>query len=225
MTATFNPSFAEVLSEAFSNCGIRPSAATTDHIDEAIRSANLLLVSFSNRGVKQYQLQYRTQTMTSGATSFTLPADVLDVWAATIQRDGQETPLWPIARTDYMNIPKKTQSGRIFNYFVDKGKEGTTARVVYVWPVADRSTDVFNYWAWVRNSDENLMEQLSPMSYEWLDAYASELAARLAWKFAPDRVEKLQARADRSFLEARYADRERAPTRFKMRGYVRPRTY
>jgi hypothetical protein len=225
MTATFNPEFAEILSEAFANCGIRPASVAVEHLDEALRSANLLLVSFSNRGVKQYQLQYRQLAVTSGVTSMTLPTDVLDVWAATLLRDGQETPLWPIARTDYLAIPKKSQTGRIFNYFVDRGKEGTTARVIYVWPTSDRATDVINYWAWVRNSDEVDMNQTSPMSYEWLDAYASELAARMAWKYAPDRVEKLQARADRAFLEARYADRERAPTRFKMRGYVRPRTY
>ena len=225
MTATFNPEFTEILSEAFSNAGIRPANVTGEHIVEAIRSANLLLVDFSNKGVKQYQLVFRTITVTSGVATITLPADVLDVWAANITRDGQDTPMWPISRTDYMNVPRKTQTGRMFNYFVDKGKEGTTARVVYLWPTPDRSTDVFTYWAWVRNSDENLVSQTSPMSYEWLDAYAAGLAVRIARKFAPDRLADLVPLASDAFLNARYADRERAPTRFKMRGYNRPRTY
>jgi hypothetical protein len=225
MTATFNPDFAEIMSEAFANCGIRPSLVTVEHIDEAVRSANLLLQAFSAKGVKQYQLQYKTLTPTSGSATLTLPADVLDVWSATLSRDGQETPLWPISRTDYQNIPKKTQTGRIFNYFVDKGKEGTTARVVYLWPTADRATDAFNYWAWMRNSDVTDIATAGPMSYEWLDAYASELGARLSLKFAYDRYDKLRALADTAFTVARQGDRERAPTRFKMRGYVRPRTY
>lgn len=225
MTATFNPEFAEILSEAFSNCGIRPVNVTTEHIVEATRSAQLTLVDFSNKGVKQYQLQNRTITVTSGISFISLPADVLDVWSATVLRDGQETPMWPISRTDYQNIPKKSQTGRMFNYFVDKGKEGTTPRIVYLWPTPDRSTDVFSYWAWVRNSDQLTMSQLAPMSYEWLDAYATALALRLARKFAPDRIEDLKGVSSDAFLNARYADRERAPTRFKMRGYVRPRTY
>ena len=225
MTATYNPDFAEIMSEAFANCGVRPGMVTSEHIDEAIRSANLLLQSFSSKGVKQYQLQYKTLTPTSGSPTLTLPADVLDVWSATLSRDGQETPLWPISRTDYQVIPKKTQTGRIFNYFVDKGQEGITARTVYVWPVADRATDAFNYWAWMRNSDVSDIATASPMSYEWLDAYASELGARLSLKFDPSRYDKLRSIADAAFIVARQGDRERAPTRFKMRGYVRPRTY
>jgi hypothetical protein len=225
MTATFNPEFAEILSEAFSNAGIRPINVTGEHIAEAMRSANLLLVDFSNKGVKQYQLQLRTLPVTSGVATLTLPADVLDVWAANITRSGQDTPMWPISRTDYMNVPKKTQTGRMFNYFVDKGKEGTTARVVYLWPTPDRSTDIFTYWAWIRNSDETTVSQTVPMSYEWIDAYATDLAARISLKFAADRYSLLRDLADKAFMNARYADRERAPTRFKMRGYNRPRTY
>ena len=225
MSTTFNPEFAEILSEAFSNCGIRPQTVTSEHIDEAIRSANLGLLKFSNRGVKQYQLVFKQLSLVAGTASYSLPADTLDIWAATILCDGAETPIWPISRLDYMNIPKKTTTGRGYNYFVDKGKTGTTQRQVYIWPTPDRSTDVINYWAWTRNADQNDLNQTSPVAYEWIDAYATEIAARLALKYAPDRLATLVPMAEAAFIFAKEANRERAPVRFKMRGYVKTRAW
>lgn len=223
MSSTFNPEFAEILSEAFSNCGIRPQTVTQEHIDEAIRSANLTLVKFSNLGVKQYNLVQRTFTTVSGQSSYSLPATALDIWSAVLTRDSADTPMWPMGRSDYETIPKKSTLGKVFNYFTDRGKTGTTARVVYLWPTPDRSTDIVKYWSWERETDETDMSQLSPIAYEWLDAYASEIAARMALKFAVERYELLQGRADTSFVIARMADRERAPVRFKVRGYFKQR--
>ncbi len=49
MARTFNPQFAELLSEAFARAEIRPIGVTQEHIEEAIRSANYLLTDFSVR--------------------------------------------------------------------------------------------------------------------------------------------------------------------------------
>jgi hypothetical protein len=223
MTTTFNPEFAEILSEAFANCGIRPSTVTTEHIDEAIRSSNLALLKFSNLGVKQYNLVQRTITTVSGQASYSLPQSSLDVWSAVLTRDNADTPIWPIGRTDYQNIPKKTQLGKTYNYFVDRGKVGTTQRTIYVWPVPDRSTDIISYWSWERETDQTDMNQTAPIAYEWIDAYACEIAARMAKKFAPDRFGLLKQEAKEAFVTARMADRERAPVRFKFRGYIKQR--
>ena len=133
--------------------------------------------------------------------------------------------IWPISRVDYLNIPKKTTLGRSYNYYVDKGKIGTTQRVIYLWPAPDRSTDVINYWAWTRHTDVTDMNAVSPMAYEWLDAYATEIGVRLALKYAPDRLAALVPLAMDAFKMAREANRERAPVRFKMRGYVKPRAF
>jgi hypothetical protein len=223
MSTTFDPTFAEVLSEAFSNCGIRPQLVTQEHIDEAIRSANYALVKFSNRGVKQYSLSYRTLTLNPASASYVLPEDVIDVWAATTLRDGAETPIWPISRTDYLTIPKKTNTGRPYNYFFDKGATGTNQRTIYLWPMPDRTTDVLNYWALTRHTDVTDLSSVGPMAYEWLDAYANEIAVRMALKYAPDRLAGLTTLAEQSFQLAYSANRERAPVRFKMRGYIKPR--
>ena len=47
----------------------------------------------------------------------------------------------------------------------------------------------------------------------WFDAMASGLASRLAIKWAPDRVEKLEQLADRAFMFASAEDTEKVPTR------------
>lgn len=223
MTTTFDPTFAEVLSEAFSNCGIRPQLVTQEHIDEAIRSANLALVKFSNRGVKQYSLSYRTLNLVAGTVSYVLPVDVIDVWAAVTHRDNADTPAWPISRMDYLTIPNKTTTGRPYNYFFDKGTTGANGRTLYLWVAPDRSTDTFRYWALTRHTDVTDLSSVGPMAYEWLDAYALEIASRMALKYAPDRIETLATLAGQAFLLAEQGNRERAPVRFKMRGYVKPR--
>lgn len=225
MSRTFNPKFADILSEAFARgTDFKPLDITQEHIDEAIRSANLLLVKFSNKGVKQYQLIQQSFTTTgSGVAQYTLAAGVLDVWAAVLTRNGQDTPMWPMGRVDYFDIPNKANPGRPFNYFVNKGESGNTARSIFLWPASQNTTDVVKYWAWMRNEDQLTMGQDSPMAYEWFDAYAAELAYRLSAKFAKDKMGPLKMEADEAFKDAQAGGRERAPTRLRMRGYTKPR--
>lgn len=224
MSRTFNPKFADILSEAFARgTDFKPLDIAPEHIEEAIRSANLALVKFSNKGVKQYQLIQQTFTTTANDAEYLLAAGVLDVWAAVLTRDGFDTPMWPMGRVDYFDIPSKDNPGRPFNYFVNKGESGNTARSIFLWPAAQNNTDVVTYWAWMRNEDVLTLGQDSPMAYEWFDAYAAELAARLAGKYAKDKVAGLEATAETAFKDAMAGNRERAPTRLRMRGYCKPR--
>jgi len=223
MSKSFNPEFAELLSEVFFRCSIVPLDVTQEHIDEALRSANFALVKFNNKGVKEYQLVQQSIPLVAGTASYSLAAGTLDVWSAVLHRGTQDIPVWPIGRVDYQRIPSKTTQGRPFNYFVDKGQTGTAQRTITFWPSPENSTDTVTIWAWVRSDDQLSMAQTVPMAYEWLDAYAAEIAARMARKYKPDAVDSLKAEAAEAFLDARATDRDRSPTRFRMRGYSRPR--
>lgn len=224
MSRTFTPKFADILSEAFTRgTDFKPLDINQEHIEEALRSANLLLIEFSNRGVKQYQLIQQTHTTIANEQSFLLAAGVLDVWAAVLTRSGQDTPMWPMGRVDYFDIPNKANPGRPFNYFVNKGESGTTARSMFLWPAAQNNTDIVKYWAWMRNEDQLTMGQDAPMAYEWYDAYAANLAMRLARKYAKEKVADLKIEFEEAFKYAQAGGRERAPTRLRMRGYTKPR--
>jgi hypothetical protein len=47
----------------------------------------------------------------------------------------------------------------------------------------------------------------------WMEAIAAGLAAKLATKFAPDRLQYLRDEADSSYVRAKAEDREKVPLR------------
>lgn len=234
MARTFNPQFAELLSESFSRADIRPVNVTQEHIDEAIRSANFLLTDFSNRGVNQYQLVEQDITTVSGTGTYDLMVGTLDVWHAIYRRDGTDTPLWPFSRSDYHSLPDKDADGRPNQYFSERGKVGNTTRTITLWPVPDRSGDTIKLWVWARpDSVTNDISAEAPIAAEFVDAWADGLALRLAKKFNRALVAGLKLDfdgppgrpQDGSFWKATTAARERAPSRFRMRGYTRGRRF
>jgi len=225
-TRTFNPKFAELLSEAFSRIQIRPAAITQDHIEEAVRSANLMFVSFGNRVQHQFQLQEVTQALTASDPTFDLPVGALDVWSMVVRKDGVDTPVWPMARKDYQRIPDKANEGRPFNFFVERGKVGNALRTVTLWPTPDgTSADEAIMWVLMRPEDATGLPENISVAWEWFDAYACDLTARLAEKYAPEQYDAKSIMAERAFLTAKGGDRERAPVRMRVRGYSRGRRF
>jgi len=224
MSRQFNPTFPQLLSEAFSRSLIRPLQVTQEHIDEAIRSANLMLIEFQNHGVNQFQLIEQTIALVQGQATYDLTEGAIDAWSAIYRIDGLDTPVWPMARVDYQRIPDKDNQGRPFNYFVDRGKTGITERTITFWPVPDAHEAEVILWLWARAEDQNFNIN-APMAFEWFDAYAANLCARICEKFAPALHEKKLALADKAFDLAFRSDRERAPSRFRFRGYTKGRRF
>lgn len=221
-TRVFNPEFAEILEEAFSRCQIRPQTINQDHINEALRSANLMLVKFANAGVQQYRLQQQTVIMEAGEPRYELAAGTLDVWSMVYTRDGQDTPVWPMSRTDYEYIPTKTQPGRPHDFFFDRSSIDNGLRHFDLYPTPDTDGDTIRVWALMRSQDAVGIAENLTVAYEGFDAYAAELAARLARKYAPELLPGrtgLAQEAEDAWKLWRGADRERAPLRLKMRGY------
>lgn len=225
-TRTFTPKFAEMLSEAFSRIQIRPLNITQEHIDEAVRSTNLMLIGLANQGIRQVQLQSFTLDLDESEPTVTLPVGCLDIWSLVVTKDGQDTPCFPMSRTDYQRIPRKDQEGRPFNYFVERGELEPNQRTVTFWPTPDgTSADTFQAWGIFKHEDATGLPETLSVGWEWFDAYAAELSARLAEKFAPELLSDKRVLADKAFLLAKGGDKERAPLRLRMRGYTRGRRF
>lgn len=224
---TFNPTFAEIMTEAFARIGIRPLTITQEHIDEAIRSANLMLIEFAARGVNQFQLVQTTQALAVADATYDLPAGTIDVWSCIYRHtDGTDTPMWPMSRTDYEYMPDKDNAGRPFHYFVERGAVGNTVRTITLWPVPDAAhAGSVVLWVWRRAEDATGIPETLSTAWEWFDAYAAKLCARMAEKFAPALTEEKSVLGEQAFMLARGFDRERAPARFRMTGYTRGRRY
>jgi hypothetical protein len=163
--------------------------------------------------------------MVAEQATYNLPAGTVDLWSAVLRRSGSDTPVWPMGRMAYEFIPDKTQTGRPFNYFVDRAKTGTTTRTVTLWPVPDNDTDTLECWVWEFAQDAGKIGQTLSVAKEWVDAYAANLAKRLCVKFAPHKYAMLASEAEMAFSLAKGTDRERAPLRLRMSGYVRRGRY
>jgi hypothetical protein len=209
-----------MLSEAFSRCLIRPANVTQDHIEEAIRSANLMLIEFGNDGVHQHQLVEAVIPTVPAQETYDLPAGTIDVWHAIFRRSDSDTPIWPMSRSDYHSIPNKTNPGRPFNYFVERNPVGDGTRTITLWPVPDQ-VDELRIWVWVQHETVVKLNETLGVAKEWFDAYAAALAARLAWKFAASLIDKLEAKAGQAYKLAKTATRERVDTRVRAQGYFR----
>lgn len=222
---TFNPQFSEFISEAFARIQIMPREIQQDHIDEAVRSANFTFVRLSNESQAQFQMVRGSLALEAGTAQYELPAGLIDLFSVVHRRDGTDTPVWPISRSDYLNIPDKANEGRAYHYFLDKGKVGNGLRTIDVWPTPENSTDTLEYWGVYRPEDTTGLPDEIGIAWEWFDAYASDLAMRLAEKFRPQLwAQKVDIAAEAIKL-AKSGGRERAPARFRMRGYVRSRRY
>lgn len=214
---TYNPEIADLLREAFERVLIKPSDIGYDKIESGIRSMNLLLQEWSNRGFKGYEMVQVNQTLsTQGAASFTLPASVLRIFTAVLRRSSIDTPLVMISREDYEAIPAKTTQGRPTELFLDAGVSGLTVRTVYVWPTPENTTDVVRMWCLRRPEAITSIAQEPGISSEWTDAFAAGVAVRLARKYAPKLVADLHEEAQSAFNLARDADRDRSPLRLRM---------
>jgi hypothetical protein len=224
-TRSFDPQFAELMSEAYARIQIRPLSITQEHIDEGIRSANLMLVSMALYGMGQYQMSQSAISLVQGTATYDLPAGALDIWSAVHRRADLDTPVWPFSRSDYHHIPSKDQEGRPFNYFADRGVVGAATRSVTLWPTPDRTGDELVCWFLMKSQDATGLPENISTSYEYFEAYAANLTARLAEKFAPGMFrEKLQL-AEMAMQMAQTGNRERAPARMRMRGYTRGRRF
>jgi hypothetical protein len=217
-TYTWSPTVAEIIDEAFERARIDPATITVYQQLSARRSLNALLTAWSNLGIHMWTVEQRTLTLVAGTASYNLPAEVIDVLDAVLRRSGVDTPMMPMGRQDYAAIPNKTTRGRPTQYFIDRQ---AAQPVMKLWLVPENSTDTIIY-----NDFRSFQDVKSDMTNtvdtpkRWLDALFDELAVRVHRKWGGEDHkfrEELREVAAASLNAARMEDRERAPTRLRVR--------
>lgn len=190
-TWTFNPDLADAFEEAFERAGIAPIAIGQTHIDSALRSCRYMLNSeWSNYGVRQWMVQTDLHTTTPGEAYFDLPAGAIDVFNAMLRRNGADTQMYPISRSDYDCIATKTRRGRPNQIFVDKQYNRLR---VYMWQQPENSTDIVVIDYLRQMTDVGQMANGLNMPSHALECFIAGLAWRLAEKFSMQRADRLRA--------------------------------
>jgi hypothetical protein len=217
-TYSFSPTVAEIVDESCERARIDPATITVYQQLSARRSLNAILTSWANLGIHQWTVEQRTLTLGAGTPSYTLPAEIIDVLDAVLRRAGKDTPMTPMGREEYLGLPDKTLRGMPNRYFTDRQ---AAAVVLKPWFVPESSTDTIIY-----NDFRSFQDVKSDMTNtvdivkRYTDALFDELAVRVHRKWGGEdhkfRAELREVAAD-SFKTARMEDRERVPTRLRVR--------
>jgi hypothetical protein len=213
----FELDVAEYIEEAFERCG-KISRSGYD-LQTAKRSLNLLFAEWSNLGINQWTVQQTTIPMVSGTGTYLLDADTVDIINAVLRRGGTDYSVDRLSRADWLNVPDKTQTGRPFQYFLDR----LITPELKLYQVPDNSTDIFVIDRLVRIDDADKPSNTVQLPFRFYAALAAGLAYYLSIKKAPDRTPMLKAEYVESLTLAISGDRDRSshfvvPPRYGNRG-------
>ena len=201
-TYTFNPSLGELTLYAYNLVGIRNTSIVQEHMESARMATNLLLASWSNRGVNLWAVDLVTVPLVQGQSTYNVDSNTVVILDAYVVIDnGNSDPIdriiLPISRTEYSSYPNKEQQGFTTVYWFDRLLSPT----VTVWPVPDgTSAQYLKYYRVKRLQDANLQSgENVEIPYLWMDAFAFGLAVRLAQVWAPQMLASIKPFADEAY--------------------------
>lgn len=200
----FELDVAEYIEEAFERCGLE--VRTGYDLKTAKRSLNLMLAEWANRGLNQWTIKQRTQTVTQADGEYDLGTDVIDVLSLVVRRDNTDFALTRVSRDTFLSIPNKTTQGRPSQFFLDR----QITPNLKIWPIPENSTDVIRYDALTRMDDADAQVNTLDMPFRFYPCLAAGLAYYIALKRAPNRLQLLKAVYEEEFERAMAEDRDRA---------------
>ena len=212
-STNFEPNITEFIEEAYERCGIE--LRTGYDLKSAIRSANLMLAEWANRGLNQWTIETGTQTVTEGTASYNLGTNVIDILDVVVRRtDGSTTTdinMDRISRSEYFNIPNKATKSRPSQFFLDKQNNPT----LFLYPTPENSTDIIRFNKLTRMDDVDDPKNTMDMPFRLFPCFVAGLAYYLSLKKAPELTGQLKLIYDEEFRRAADQDEDRASFRIR----------
>ncbi len=209
-TYSFAPSMGETVLYVYGLCGIRRTALTQQHYEDARMATNLMMGRWSADGVNLWQVDLQTINLVQGQSTYPVPSNtivMLDMYVGFGNNTEIDRIILPISRTEYASYPNKSQPGFPTTAWFDR----LLAPTVTLWPVPNGQQTVFKYYRLRQTQDSNMAGGLNvEIPYYFLEAYALGLAYRLALSWANDRVPVLKPLADEAWQIASRQNTETA---------------
>ena len=203
-STNFELDVAEYIEEAYERCGLQ--MRTGYDIRTAKRSLNLMLSEWANRGLNQWTIEQRTQTVAENDTEYDLGTDVIDILSASVRRSSVDYSLSRISRDSYLGIANKTTTGRPTQFFLDRHITPN----LKIWPAPENNTDVIYYDALTRIQDADTAVNTLEVPFRFYPCLTAGLAYYLAVKKVPERVQMLKVIYEEEFERAMGEDRDRS---------------
>lgn len=204
----------DIIDEAYERIGRNPASITSQDQLSATRSLNYLFSDWANNGPNLWEVDLVTLPLVAGQREYTLDPQtvyILQVYTRTLSGgQTQDLMIQGISRAEYAAIPQKGQTGeRPTQFYFQR----TITPSLFLWPVPRDNTVTLYYYRMKIQQDAGSPTDSLDIPNRWMEAIASGLAAKLAVKFAPDRLVTLQQMADAAYSRAIAEDRERVPLR------------
>ena len=203
-STNFELDVSDYIEEAFERCGLE--VRTGYDLKTAKRSLNLLFADWANRGLNQWTIAQRTQTVTASDGNYNLGTDVIDVLSMVVRRSSTDLSMSRISRDEYLSIPNKSTTGRPTQFFIDR----QITPEIKIWPLPENSTDVLYFDCLTRIEDADTFTNTIDVPFRFYPCLAAGLAYYIAIKKAPDRIQLLKSIYDEEFDSAQAEDRDRA---------------
>lgn len=204
----------DIIDEAYERIGRNPATITSQDQLSATRSLNYLFSDWANNGPNLWEVDLVTLPLVAGQREYTLDSEtvyILQVYTRTLSGgQTQDLMIQGISRAEYAAIPQKGQTGQRPTQFYF---QRTITPSLFLWPVPQDDTVTLYYYRMKIQQDAGSPTDSLDIPNRWMEAIASGLAAKLAVKFAPDRLVALQQMADAAYSRAIAEDRERVPLR------------
>ena len=203
-TYGFNPTLGDFTVQAFHMVGIRPTALTQEHMQSSVMAANLMLSTWSARGVNLWEVVLTTIPLVQGTAAYSVPANivaVLDGYVTVANGTvNSDRYIMPISRTEYASYANKMTQGFPTTYWFDKL---LASPVITLWPVPDGNEVSFSYYG-VRQLQDAYFDngQGTDMPYYFYEAFVAGLAARLAVMWNSSVAAPLKAFAEECYSAA-----------------------
>lgn len=219
----------DLVLECFDRIDLRGPALTSNHMISARRSLNLELQRWSNKGPNLPYIDLQVIPLVAGQATYTIPANTISVLDVYFQTPLSTTPVTytdrimeSISRTDYASYANKAQLGNPTVYWFDRLNVPTLT--FYQTPQLGSPYQV-SYYRMRQVQDANLGSGETPdINYRFNDALCAGVTARLAEKYAKERLQEKLTLAKMAWDEAAAEDHERAPVmvRPRLQGYWTP---
>lgn len=232
--AVWTPTYGEIVDEAAERGGLDPSALTHAHLSSIQRSARLALIDLESEFPDRVgMITTETYTLPAGTRGVALADSTVDVLDVSVRISNRDYGLTRISRRDDVYISDKTQSSdRPLSYWLSRSDPSETANVAVAGDVAvTTDTPVLMLWPKASTAATLLITRLRMASdpsdlgtaldvaRTWFDAYAYNLAQRIAEKYNPERAAGLMQKYMLAVRTAKTGDTDRGPVTIAFRGY------
>lgn len=206
-TYAFDPSADDLLVEAWERCGLTAQVLNGDTARSARRSLQLMLVHWQNQGLNLWQVEDVAFSLVAGQETLATAAATSSVLEVTLRIGVSDLLLAPMSRDEWVATPNHTQQSRPTGYWVERVNP---VPVLHFYPLPNEAL-TGTYWRVRLPQDVGALGNTLDAPVLWAEALAAGLAARLAVKFAPDRLAALKVEAAEAFAAAAGENRERVP--------------